>query len=65
MNQSTRVMEGPTQMGRAPIIHHRPKVRRGKPRKMWWSECPCGHAKFYRTWRMAFIDALIHSEELK
>jgi hypothetical protein len=53
------------EVSRTPRVHHRPKVRKGWLGAIWWSECVCGHAVHYLTWRRAYVDALIHSEELK
>jgi hypothetical protein len=60
-----RRVHGGHGLSKAPIIHHHPRVRKGKPNRFWWSECPCGHAKHFQRWRLAFIDALVHSQELK
>lgn len=51
-------------MSRTPIVHHRPTVSK-RLGVFWWSECLCGHANHYKSWKHALIDALIHSEELK
>lgn len=58
-------VRGASDMGHAPRIHHRPTVFKGKAWRVWWSTCPCGHISHFGTWRMAFVDAMVHSQELK
>jgi hypothetical protein len=56
---------GVADMGHAPRIHHRPKVFKSFNMNHWWSTCTCGHIVFRDTWRQAFVDAMVHSQELR